>query len=112
MRVLVCGGRDYDDEKTVSRVLSELPRDGLSVAQGGATGADNLALEWCRANKIPVGTYWANWKDEGRSAGPIRNRKMLADFKPDLVIAFPGGAGTAHMVSIARRAGIKVMEID
>lgn len=31
--------------------------------------------------------------------------------KPDLVIAFPGGRGTADMVRRARAAGIEVREI-
>jgi len=30
---------------------------------------------------------------------------------PDLVLAFPGGRGTADMVSRARKAGVRVVEI-
>ena len=30
----------------------------------------------------------------------------------DLVVAFPGGPGTADMVRRARAAGIKVLEVD
>ena len=40
----------------------------------------------------------------------MRNRSMLA-LNPDLVLAFPGGIGTANMVRIAREAGILVTEI-
>jgi hypothetical protein len=36
---------------------------------------------------------------------------MLAEGKPDLVVGFPGGRGTAHMCSIARAAGVEVIEI-
>jgi hypothetical protein len=36
---------------------------------------------------------------------------MLAEFQPTLVIAFPGGRGTAHMVRIAKDAGVQVMEV-
>jgi hypothetical protein len=36
---------------------------------------------------------------------------MLDEGKPDLVIAFPGGRGTADMVKKARRAGVEVVEI-
>jgi hypothetical protein len=36
---------------------------------------------------------------------------MLREGKPDLVIAFPGGRGTAHMTRIALEAGLKVIEI-
>jgi hypothetical protein len=31
--------------------------------------------------------------------------------KPDLVVAFPGGRGTANMVKQARAAGVAVMEV-
>src|SRR5258708_15682483 len=34
----------------------------------------------------------------------LRNRDMLCDGKPDLIIAFPGGKGTAGMVDLARKA--------
>ena len=42
----------------------------------------------------------------------IRNRRMLIEGKPDLVLAFPGGKGTANMVEISRKAGVKVVEIS
>ena len=32
--------------------------------------------------------------------------------KPDLVVAFPGGVGTADMISRAMKAGIKVEVIN
>jgi predicted Rossmann-fold nucleotide-binding protein len=35
---------------------------------------------------------------------------MLTDFKPDLVVAFPGGKGTADMIAKARRKKIEVRE--
>ena len=35
---------------------------------------------------------------------------MLREGRPDLVVAFPGGKGTAHMVGLARRAGVAVLE--
>lgn len=60
---------------------------------------------------VPVIVYHADWNAHGRSAGPIRNAKMLAEGKPDLVVAFPGGKGTAHMVGIARKAGVPVVEM-
>lgn len=57
-----------------------------------------------------VEDFPADWERNGRAAGPIRNRQML-DGKPDLVIAFPGGKGTADMVAEAKRRGIAVREV-
>jgi hypothetical protein len=53
----------------------------------------------------------ADWAGLGRKAGPIRNEQMLSEGQPHLVVAFPGGRGTAHMVGIARAAGVEVIEI-
>jgi len=52
----------------------------------------------------------ANWAELGRKAGPIRNQQMLDEGKPNLVVAFPGGRGTADIVRRARAAGIEVVE--
>jgi hypothetical protein len=53
----------------------------------------------------------AQWDRYGEAAGPIRNAWMLEFGKPDLVVAFPGGRGTADMISKARKAGIEVCEV-
>ncbi|MCH9665459.1 MAG: DUF2493 domain-containing protein [Gammaproteobacteria bacterium] len=49
---------------------------------------------------------WYNVK-----AGFNRNGLMLKNGKPDLVVAFEGGNGTADMMRIARSAGVKVVHI-
>ncbi|MEM9912925.1 MAG: hypothetical protein AAF922_19365 [Pseudomonadota bacterium] len=46
----------------------------------------------------------------GRAAGPIRNKEMLDEGCPDLVVAFPGGRGTANMVKQAQAAGVEVLD--
>ena len=46
-----------------------------------------------------------------RGAGPERNARMLAEGRPDLVVAFPGGTGTADMVRRAKAAGVRVVEV-
>ena len=53
----------------------------------------------------PTGTGMA------KSAGHIRNQVMLDKGKPDVVVAFPGGRGTADMVRRAEGAGIEVRRI-
>jgi hypothetical protein len=58
-----------------------------------------------------VRVYEADWATHGKRAGPIRNIKMLDEEKPRVVIAFPGGAGTANMMKIGREAGVPVVEV-
>lgn len=47
----------------------------------------------------------------GRAAGPIRHQRMLDEGMPDLVLALPGGRGTADMVRHATLAGVEVIEV-
>ena len=110
MKVLVCGGRDFDNFSFLS---DELDKIGIThLIHGGAEGADTLAGEWAYMNNIICTRYPALWHIYGKSAGPMRNQQMLDHGRPDLVVAFPGGKGTAHMVSIAKKANVKVIEID
>lgn len=111
MRVLVCGGRDYDDADFLRRSLWQLHLQPLFdlVIQGGAKGADQLAEQWCMDHAIPCLCVPAPWPTKGKSAGILRNLRML-EWKPDLVVAFPGGNGTAHMARIAVDAGIPLWQ--
>jgi predicted Rossmann-fold nucleotide-binding protein len=113
MKVLVCGGRDFDDQALLYDVLDEIESNEgpiTLVIQGGASGADELALDWAKYRGKDCLTVAADWKTHGKAAGPIRNSKMLS-YNPDLVVAFPGGAGTADMVKKAIAAGGKVEQI-
>ncbi len=83
----------------------------LDIIHGGATGADTGADEWAVTNWVPVTEYKADWERYDYKAGHIRNQQMLVEGKPDIVMAFPGGNGTADMVSRARMAGVKVIKV-
>lgn len=115
MRVLVTGGRNYDDSHRVYAVLNKLHAEaGIDcIIEGGARGADDLARRWAEnVGGVPVETYEADWENQGTFAGPARNARMLAEGRPDLVIAFPGGRGTADMTRKARKAGVEIVEIS
>lgn len=112
MRVLVCGGRDFKNDDFMKKVLDEYRYTATCIIHGAARGADKLAHNWAGWNKIQVEAYYANWNKHGKAAGPIRNQQMLDEGKPDLVIAFPGGNGTRDMVTRAKKAGIRVIEVE
>lgn len=117
MRVLVCGGRDFgltkEEKNFIYGELIERLKQymSLSIMQGGAKGVDSVAKDWADADLTTCITFSADWKKHGRAAGPIRNQQMLDEGKPDLVIAFPGGRGTADMVRRAKKVGVKVIEV-
>ena len=111
LRVLVCGGRDYADRATFDRWMAPLRTRAVSIITGCASGADTLALGWAQTWGIHLDFYPADWKKHGKAAGPIRNRQMLEMGRPDLVIAFPGGRGTADMIRQAEAAGVEVRKV-
>lgn len=127
MRVIVTGGRFFDDISFVRLALSTLPSDTV-VVHGSASGADTLADQVALELGLEVERHPAKWKmhdwngisgvkchhrsrpdDRCPAAGPRRNQEM-ADLGADLCIAFPGGSGTADMKKRAKAAGIEVIE--
>ena len=115
MRVLICGGRTLSPAKVcvwlhmnASRVLGTLPE---AVIYGGAPGGDEGVEQWAAAAGIPVEVYRADWREYGKAAGPIRNRRMLTEGKPDVVLALPGGIGTRNMVELAETDGVRVIKV-
>jgi YspA, cpYpsA-related SLOG family len=124
MRLLVCGGRDYYNHQKVNEEIPKalnwestddmetwLPPIDTVIISGGAKGADSLAIDWAVVHWCKFEEYKANWENDGKGAGPVRNQRMLDEGKPDKVLAFPGGKGTADMIRRAKRAGIPVIEI-
>lgn len=127
MKILVCGGRDLTDwswfrdrmEEIASECFPRLEEDeygnflyGVKIITGGARGADRLAYNWAVVNWTDYQEFPADWQKYGKAAGPIRNQQMLDEGKPDLVVAFPGGRGTADMVLRAKLAGVPVIEVQ
>lgn len=115
LRVIVCGGRDYTDRDAVVATLDTLlhTRGPFVLISGAARGADSLAAAWAKANKpngIDLVEYLADWENDGKAAGPIRNSLMLVHGRPNGVVAFPGGVGTADMIRKAKAADVPVWQ--
>lgn len=114
MIVLITGGRNFDDGCLVAEVLELLhEREPITLLiEGGARGADAMAGAWADAMGVPCDCEPANWARYQNHAGRVRNCKMLRDHKHhlDVVVAFAGGSGTRHMVSIATEAGVPVIK--
>lgn len=114
--VLVTGGREYSDlQRVISELGDEMP---ALVIHGCATGADGLASRYAVLNFRAEARFPADWQLHGRAAGPLRNERMVR-FAADLesagwdvvVVAFPGGRGTANCVQMAERVGLTVREV-
>lgn len=112
MRVLVCGSRHFKDKELMEDVLKQW--DIREIIHGAARGADMLAAELGNRLSIVVTPYPAEWGTYGRSAGPIRNTRMLREGRPDLVVAFrgPNSRGTQNMIDQAKKAGVETVVVD
>lgn len=111
MRVLICGDRNYTAAWRIRQVL--LNPDITTVIEGGCpTGADYLAHLIANELGIKVEEYPADWRRYGKAAGPIRNKRMLDESKPDLVYAFHNNIskskGTKNMMEQVQSRGLEV----
>lgn len=111
MRVLICGDRKWSDEDTMREVISKLPQDTV-VIHGACRGADQMAGRLAEEYGLSVEAFPADWARYGRGAGPIRNKQMLVEGRPDRVYAFhnnlAASRGTANMI---RQATVSKIEV-
>ncbi len=112
MKVLVCGGRDYNDFDKVCSTLDSIA-GVTTIVSGGATGADAMSERWAEMRHVQIIRYPAQWKKFGRSAGPIRNQTMIDEnLDIALLVAFPGGSGTRDMTCRAIAAKIPILTVE
>lgn len=121
VRVLVSGDRHWTDKWIVERILDGIrdcyaPR--FTLIEGCARGADHAAEVWAGKRELSKSHehYPARWDDHGRATGPIRNRQMLTEGKPTIVIAFhddlENSKGTKDMVNAAKKAAVPVYVVS
>jgi len=111
MRLLVCGGRHFDDSMLVERELSRVhERTPVSVLiHGGLPGLGVPAESWARRNGVRLIRYPANFSI-GKRGDFERDEFMLEDSRPDALLALPGGRRTREMCDHARRSGLPVLD--
>lgn len=128
--VIITGGRDFNDWMLFKETLDYL-LGGLSVKiiagacsdekkgvltytrQDGTKiyGADGLAERYAFEFGYDFTPYPADWKKNGKSAGPIRNSEMLKS-GAEVCIGFWDGKskGTLDMMTKANKLGMVVVE--
>lgn len=113
MRVLVCGSRGMKVSRhtLLAAVESVCGVENLTEIIHGdcPTGADSTCAEYAEAYNVMRREFKADWDAHGKSAGPIRNQRMIEE-RPNFVIAFWDGKskGTLDTISRAAGAGIPV----
>ena len=115
MRVLICGDRNFVAKQAIMDVVKSLPVDSV-VIEGEARGADTLARVCAEDCGLEVQKFPAQWNKYGRGAGPVRNRQMVTEGKPEAVFAFhddiDSSKGTGDMVMVSKHVGLPVKVIN
>jgi hypothetical protein len=76
-----------------------------------ALGADQGGKQWAMRRGVCLKAFEADWANLSRRAGPIRNTAMVQYATgAAMLIAFPGGRGTADITRKAHAAGLQVIE--
>lgn len=102
-KLIVAGGRDFNDAALMERVLIALADVdyadvSISIVTGMAKGADYLGYAFAKANGVTLYRFHAEWDRLGRSAGFIRNKQM-GDFSDGLLAFWDGKSrGTDNMI--------------
>lgn len=107
MKIIVAGGRNFNNYDVMDKVLSNyIGSSNDIIVSGDAAGADTLGARWGQFNHLVVKHFPADWDYYGHAAGYIRNIEM-AEYA-DMLIAFWDGKskGTAHMIKTAQRNGL------
>ena len=116
LKVIVAGGRDFNDYNLLSTVLFDYAESvgeevSVSIVSGMARGADKLAHTFAKNEGVQVHEFPADWDAYGKCAGFIRNDQMSVF--ADALIAFHDGSskGTTNMIQTMRRMGKPVLII-
>lgn len=129
LRLIIAGGRDFDDYELLEReclafiaqlsgVMYFPKKEDITCISGGAAGADYIGERFADYHRFNRKNFAADWEGLKYAAGPIRNKEMATyATEPEFIrqgnicglIAFWDGdsPGTASMIDIAKKQGIK-----
>ena len=118
-KLIVAGGRDFNDEDLVITVMNNLIKQGkivdepdLEIVSGMARGADSIAYEIAKENGLTCHEFPADWKANGKRAGFMRNVEMSNFAEGLLAFWNTKSKGTKHMIDVMRSKGKPVFVIQ
>jgi len=110
MKVIIAGGRDFNNYETLKTVCDYMLQNQteIEIVSGGAKGADSLGEQYATEKGYKLSLFPADWDKHGKSAGYIRNKEM-ADYSDALIAFWDGNSkGTNHMINLSKQKGLKV----
>lgn len=127
MIAVVTGTREHADRRTVWAMLDrwreahglDVLVDGKCPSTRGGLSVDECAHRWAERKELATVRCPADWGRHRGAAGPIRNGEMgdrlliaRAQRRRVVVLAFPGGDGTASMRREALRRRLPLFDAD
>lgn len=113
MKIGIVGSRLFTDyKKFKEELLTWIEKDDnniiSSIISGNCNGSDKMAEKYAEEYNIPILIFKPNWKEFGRSAGPIRNSEIVNN--SDHIIAFVSkdSVGTWDTINKANKQNISV----
>lgn len=109
MKIIIAGSRNAT-RLDVRRALDLCPWSGFIsvVISGTARGADLEGELWAEENDVEIQKVPANWKKEGKRAGPLRNFEMAKKAEGLIAIWDGHSRGTKSMIDYALELGLRV----
>ena len=114
MKVIVAGGRDFNDYKLLKETLDSFQQEYgniTEVVSGTAKGVDKLGEQYANENNITIKRFVPDWEGLGKKAGHVRNR-LMGDYAKEhngMLVAFwdKQSKGTKGMIDYADKIGLK-----
>lgn len=110
MKLIIAGGRDFNDVNLMYEWLHVLIPEVTEVVSGHARGADQMGEMWAHEHDIPVKLFPADWKTHGKLAGFVRNEQM-AEYADQAVVFWNGKSPGSYNMIYQMRKKEKPVEI-
>jgi len=112
MKVIIAGGRYINNYQVVKQVIEDSNFNITKIISGTCSGVDLLGERWAKENHIPIERFLPYWKSFGKSAGPMRNNKMIIEGKAEgLILIWDGKSkGSRDMKSQAKKYNLIIYE--
>lgn len=108
IRVVVCGGQDFTDQRTIDAALDAVRRrhEAFEVVAVGSSGPALIATLWAASRGLPFEQHEPMATPDGTAWEQLN--RYVVDLGTDAVVAFPGRGATEHMVGVAEASGVPV----
>lgn len=116
-RLIIAGGRDFNDKELMIDRLQELERLGIVnektvLVCGMARGADLMGHAIFKEAGMEIMEMPADWDNLGKRAGFARNEDMGAVAGMALIFWDGQSKGTKHMISTMEKMGKTVYLVN